>query len=63
MALEKAFMWLNAGTPAVVIIDPINHRVSVYRTPRNIVAFDLHSELDLSDIVPGFRVPIRAVFE
>jgi Uma2 family endonuclease len=58
---EKALNWLDAGTIAVVVLDPRSRCATVYRTGDDIRSFT-DGELDLSDAVPGWRVAVADFF-
>lgn len=57
---EKALQMLEAGTRAVVVVDPKTHRVRVYRTGKLEVLTDA---IAVEDIVPGWRMPLSEVFD
>jgi Uma2 family endonuclease len=55
--------YLAAGTRLVWVVDPRHERVTVYRdllAPRQLEA---KGELDGEDVIPGFRVRVREIFE
>jgi Uma2 family endonuclease len=59
----KVADYLAAGTRLVWIVDPRLEQVSVYRellAPRRL---DAEEELDGEDVLPGFRVRVREIFE
>ena len=57
---EKALQLLEAGTRAVVVVDPKTQSVRVYRTGKLEV---LHDVLAVDDVVPGWRMPFSEVFD
>ena len=57
---EKALQMLEAGTRAVVVVDPKTHSVRVYRTGKLEV---LTEAIAVDDIVPGWRMPLSEVFD
>ncbi|NJK43664.1 MAG: Uma2 family endonuclease [Pleurocapsa sp. SU_196_0] len=59
---EKALEWLEAGTRAVIVIDPHKRHVTVYRSRSNIVVLEGDDILELEDVVPGFRLPVITIF-
>ena len=59
---EKVIMWLNAGVGAVITLDPDSRSVKVHRST-NIVSLSDRDELDLDDILPGFRCRISDIFD
>lgn len=59
---EKALEWLHAGTKAVLVLDPARHSATVYRGRGEAVVHTAAETIDLSDAVPGWRVPVRRLF-
>ena len=59
---EKVFAWLDAGTKMVVVINPQQRSVTVYKSPSDITALTEADVLIGGDIVPGFRLAIREIF-
>jgi Uma2 family endonuclease len=60
---EKATAWLEAGTSMVLVLEPRKRTVTVYRSMSDIVILDADSVLDLSDVVSGFSVAIKELFD
>lgn len=59
---SKVADYLAAGTRLVWVVDPARRRVTAYRTllaPRLLGEHDL---LDGEDVVPGFSLPVSALF-
>jgi Uma2 family endonuclease len=59
---EKAMSWLDAGTKAVLVLDPSRQTATVYRghdEPRVHAGDD---QVDLSDAVLGWTVQVRELF-
>jgi Uma2 family endonuclease len=59
---SKVADFLAAGTRMVWVVDPVRRRVTIYRmllAPRILGENDL---LDGEDVVPGFSLPISALF-
>lgn len=50
----KALGWLDAGTRAVVVLDPPVRTATVYRSRSDIRVLADDEPLDLDDVVPGF---------
>ena len=50
----KALHWLDAGTRAVVVLDPPLRTATVYRSRQDIRVLVDDQPLDLHDVVPGF---------
>ena len=61
--LEKVADFLNAGVDAVCVIDMTSHTATVYRNRQSPEHFHEDAELTLPDVLPGFRVPVRQIFE
>ena len=59
---EKALMWLQAGATAVLVLDPARHTATVYRGAGEVRVHTESDTIDLSDAVPGWRVPMRDLF-
>ena len=60
---EKVADWLNAGTIVVVVVNPRNRTVKVHRSPNDITSLEETDTLDVRDIVPDWRMPIKDIFE
>lgn len=61
---EKTHEWLQAGTRAVVLVDPAKRLVTVQRADGNrVVSAAVADVLSLPDIVPGWALPLRDLFE
>ena len=60
---EKVAGWLDAGTLAVIVVDPRRRTVKVHRSPADAIALTEADTLAVEDIVPGWRMPIRDIFE
>lgn len=59
---EKALSWLAHGTRAVWVVDPGARRVTVYRSPGDVRALAADETLTGDDVVPGFAIPVHALF-
>jgi Uma2 family endonuclease len=60
---EKVDQWLEAGTSLVWVVNLRRKTVTVYRSRREATILSDSDELDGGEVVPGFRLPIRAIFE
>ena len=60
---EKVADYLAAGTLAVVVIDPRRRTVQVHRPTAAPVELDDTDTLEISDVVPGWRMPVREIFD
>jgi|CXWL01.1.fsa_nt_gi Uma2 family endonuclease len=60
---DKVFVWLAAGTQAVVVLDPRRRSAALYRAKDDIRQLADDETLDLSFVVPGFTVAVADLFE
>jgi Uma2 family endonuclease len=60
--MEKVELYLEAGVPLIWVAIPQRRVVVVYRPDRAPRTLTEDDELDGEDVVPGFRLPVRAVF-
>lgn len=60
---EKVFAWLDAGTKMVVVINPRQRSATVYKSPTDIIALAEADVLRGGDVVPGFELAVREIFE
>jgi Uncharacterized protein conserved in cyanobacteria len=60
---EKAIDWLMAGTIMVLTFNPNKRTVTVYRSLKDITILGENDVLDCSDVVPGFKVAIKDIFD
>lgn len=61
--LDKVGEYLDAGTSVVWILDPSRRGATVYRSASDVRELGPDGELDGEEVVPGFRVPVRDLFE
>ncbi len=61
--LAKVQDWLGAGCRAVWLIDPANRTVSAYDDRNQVVTLRASEELTGGEVLPGFRLPVAAIFE
>jgi Uma2 family endonuclease len=59
---EKVEIYLEAGS-AVWVVNPYFRTVSVHRPGQPPQALDVNQELSCDPELPGFRVPVREIFE
>jgi Uma2 family endonuclease len=59
----RALGWLDAGTLAVLMLDPRRWSATVYRAQGDVRVCDRKQELDLSDAVPDWRVSVADFFD
>jgi Uma2 family endonuclease len=59
---EKVLEWLEAGTKAVIVMNPRNRTVTVYNSLTEVAVLKQSDVLTLGDVVPGFSCPISKLF-
>jgi Uma2 family endonuclease len=60
--IGKVLEYLAAGVTAVVVFNPDRQAVAVYRTADE-EQFTIEQDLTIPDLLPGFAVPVRKLFE
>jgi Uma2 family endonuclease len=60
---HKVGEFLHAGVSTVVVTDPAAQTVHVFSADRPVQSLTADGELALDDVLPGFRVPVRKLFE
>ena len=58
----KALGWLDAGTTAVLVLDPPRCSATVYRARGDVRVYEGDEQIDLSDAVPAWRVAVAEFF-
>ena len=61
--IEKAFIYLNAGTRLVWVIEPVAKTVTVYRSETDMTLLRPGDTLTGEDVVEGFACQVAALFE
>lgn len=61
--MQKTYEWLDAGTRMVMLIDPRRHSVTIHRPTSTSNTLTEDDQIDGADVVPGWTMPIRALFE
>ena len=59
---EKIADWLDAGTRLVVVVDPGNQTVALYRSRDDLRVLAIDDVLDGGEVVPGWTLPVRDIF-
>lgn len=59
---EKIIDWLDSGTRMVVIVNPRQRTVAVYRSRTAIMLLGEQDVLDGADVVPGWRIAVIDIF-
>ncbi len=60
--VEKALEWLDAGCRMVLVVDPKQHTVTVYRSRENIRILAEGDALGSADAIPGSSLPVTEIF-
>ena len=60
---EKVADWLAAGTLAVIVVDPRRRTVKVHCSPTDVVALTESDVLSVGEVVPGWQMAVRDIFE
>jgi Uma2 family endonuclease len=60
--IAKSQDWLQAGCQMVWVVDPQTRTVSVYRSRSEISVLTAEETLSGGDVLPGFSVPVAAIF-
>jgi len=61
--VEKALVWLESGSRMVLVADPGNRTLSVYRSPRDVSVLRQGETADGGDVVPGWKLSVAQFFE
>ena len=61
--LRKAAEYLSAGVLTVAVADPLTQRVHLFSADRDAAVLNADDELTFPDIMPGFAVPVKKLFE
>jgi Uma2 family endonuclease len=59
---EKALQWLEAGTKAVLVVDPERRIAAIYRRRENVRLYEGDQLIDLDDAVSGWRFALPELF-
>jgi Uma2 family endonuclease len=60
---RKITRYLAAGTSTVWVLDPDSVTVSVYQKSGAFRALTADDSIDLPELLPGFSIPVRTLFE
>ena len=58
----KAHAWLDAGTKAVLVLDPARRAATVYRGRDDVRTYGRTDAVDLADAVPGWKLTLSELF-
>jgi len=59
---DKVVEWLEAGCRMVIVVNPRQRSVTVYRSHTDMVRLTEEDTLDGGEVVPGWQLPIKEVF-
>lgn len=62
-AEEKVDAWLAGGARLIWVVNPRRKTVAVHRPGASPQTFRLGDTLDAGDVVPGFTLPVAAIFD
>ena len=60
---EKVFAWLGAGARMVVVVNPRKRAATVYRSLTDIRVLTEDDTLNGSDVVPGWTMAVKNIFD
>ncbi|HZL33734.1 MAG TPA: Uma2 family endonuclease [Tepidisphaeraceae bacterium] len=61
--LEKAHVWLAAGTMSVWVVDALRHTITIYRGRDAAIVYRACDEVRDEPALPGFVMPLGELFE
>lgn len=61
--LQKVSEYLNAGVQVVCVVDPETRTAQVFENDRPPVPFGPNDELTFRELLTGFRLPLKSLFE
>ena len=59
---EKVADYLDAGTLAVIVVNPRNRTVRIHRPSGDVALLTESDTLAVDDVIPGWRMPVRDIF-
>jgi Uma2 family endonuclease len=60
---KRIHEYFNAGVIRVWVVYPEEREVYVYSSPKQIQVLQIGDDLDGGELLPGFRLPLAALFE
>lgn len=60
---EKVAEWLEAGSSMVVVVNPRSRQVFVHLSPTDVKVLGGADTLDGGEVVPGWQLPIKELFD
>jgi hypothetical protein len=58
---EKVFDWLETGTQMVIVVNPRQRVVTVYRSLTNIIVLTENDTLDGAEVMPGWAMVVKDI--
>jgi Uma2 family endonuclease len=59
----KVLDWLRSGVRLVIVIDPSKQSAAIHRSVTEVLDIGIDDALDGGDVVPGWTLPLRELFE
>lgn len=59
---DKVFKWLTTGARMIIVVNPRNHTVAIYRPDKPPVRLTEDEVLEGGEVVPGWTMPVRDLF-
>lgn len=59
---NKLIDYLEAGTKVVWLVYPRTQTITIYRSLTDVRILTINDDLDCSDLLPGFSVPVAEIF-
>jgi Uma2 family endonuclease len=60
---EKIASWLRSGVRVALTVNPSSRTITLYRSLNQITILTDKAELDLSDVIEGFRCRVAEIFD
>lgn len=60
---RKAAEYLSADVLTVAVADPTTQRIHLFTADQEATVFNVDDNLEFPDILPGFSVPVKKIFE
>lgn len=60
---DKVALWLDHGARMVIVVSPRQQTVAVYRSRTRVRILTTADTLDGEEVVPGWTIPVAAIFE
>jgi Uma2 family endonuclease len=60
---EKLASWLAAGVRCALVVNPASRSITIHRPATNIARLTDADELDLADVIEGFRCRVSEIFD